>query len=214
VSLEQYRRLAAALHEAQIEKGLKAVVVTSAVPKEGKTLTAVNLALTFTESYGRRVLLVDADLRNPSVQTILSIQSERGLSDVLRGDGMDVPVVQISSLLAVLPSGRSDTSPLAGLSSERMRLFLQESAARYDWVIIDTPPLGLVSDAQLLTRLTQAAVFVIRAGSTPYEVIERALTELGPQFVVGTVLNSVDRAAIPVRDYYGDYSRRMDTQTS
>ena len=210
VSLEQYRRLAAALHEAQVEKGLKTVVVTSALPKEGKTLTAVNLAFTFTESYGRRVLLVDADLRAPSVHSVVGIENEKGLGDVLKADSANVPVVPISSLLSVLPAGRPDKSPLAGISSERMRLFLQESAARYDWVILDTPPLGVVSDAQLLTGLTQAAVFVIRAGSTPFAAIDRALAELGPDFVVGTVLNAVEEGALPPMTYYGSYHRRDD----
>jgi capsular exopolysaccharide synthesis family protein len=210
LSVEQYRRLAASLHEIQVEKGLKTVVVTSAVPKEGKTLTAVNLALTFSASYGRRVLLIDADLRASSVHRVLGTPNDRGLSDVLRSDRVEAPILSLSPLLSVLPAGHSDSSPLAGISSERMRLFLQDCAARYDWVILDTPPLGLVSDAQLLARLTQAAVFVIRAGSTPYSVIERALTELGREYLVGTVLNGVEETALPIRDYYGDYSQAQE----
>jgi capsular exopolysaccharide synthesis family protein len=205
MSLEQYRRLAATLHDAQVDKGLKAVVITSAVPKEGKTLTAVNLALTFSESYGRRVLLIDADLRRPSVHDVLGIPNTRGLSDVLAADRIELPTVDVSPLLAVLPSGHPDQSPLAGLSSERMRILLEEVASRYDWVILDTPPLGLLSDATLLTRLTQAAVFVIRAGSTPHAVIDRAITDLGREYVIGTVLNGVEEDAIPVKGYYGDY---------
>jgi protein-tyrosine kinase len=205
VSLEQYRRLAATLHDIQVEKGLKTLVITSAVPKEGKTLTAVNLALTLSESYGRRVLLIDADLRRPSVHEVIGIPNERGLSDVLRADRVELPTVQVSPLLTVLPSGRPEQNPLAGLSSERMRILLDESATRYDWVILDTPPLGLLSDAQLLTRLTQAAVFVIRAGATPFQVIDRAIAELGREFIIGTVLNGVEEDAIPATGYYGDY---------
>jgi protein-tyrosine kinase len=205
VSLEQYRRLAATLHDAQVEKGLKTIVVTSAVPQEGKTLTAVNLALTFSESYGRRVLLIDADLRRPSVHEVIGIPNDRGLSDVLRADRVELPTVQVTPLLTVLPSGRPEQNPLAGLSSERMRILLDESSARYDWVILDTPPLGLLSDAQLLTRLTQAAVFVIRAGSTPFAVVDKAIAELGREYVIGTVLNGVDEDAIPATGYYGDY---------
>src|SRR5688500_11761690 len=86
VSLEQYRRLAATLHDAQIERGLKTVMVTSAVPREGKTLTVVNLALTLSESYGRRVLLIDADLRRPSIHEVLGISNGTGLSDMLYSD--------------------------------------------------------------------------------------------------------------------------------
>ncbi|HLG59255.1 MAG TPA: CpsD/CapB family tyrosine-protein kinase [Vicinamibacterales bacterium] len=205
VSLEQYRRLAATLHEAQVEKGLRAVVVTSSVPREGKTLTAVNLALTLSESYGRRVLLIDADLRRPSVHELLGLQNERGLADVLHSDRAEIPTVQVSPLLTVLPAGPPDQNPLAGLSSERMRILLEESTGRYDWVILDTPPLALLSDAQLLSRLTQAAVFVIRAGVTPFAVVDRAITELGREFIIGTVLNGVDQNAVPATGYYGDY---------
>lgn len=205
VSLEQYRRLAATLHEAQVGKGLKTVVVTSAVPKEGKTLTAVNLALTLSESYGRRVLLVDADLRRPSVHEVLGIPNAKGLSEVLRSERPELPLIQVSPLLSVLPSGRPDNNPLAGLSSERMRILLDEVSAQYDWVILDTPPLALLSDGQLLVRLTQAAVFVIRAGSTPFSVVNRAIDELGREFIIGVVLNGVEEGAIPATAYYGDY---------
>jgi capsular exopolysaccharide synthesis family protein len=204
VSLEQYRRLAASLHEVQVERGLRTVVVTSAAPKEGKTLTAVNLALTLSESYGRRVLIIDADLRRPSVHHVLGIANDRGLSDVLRADRIDPPMVQVAPLLTVLPSGRPDQNPLAGLSSDRMRLVLQDCATRYDWIIIDTPPLGMLPDAQILTRLTQAAVFVIRAGATSFPAVNRAIEELGREFIVGTVLNGVQDDAISSA-HYGQY---------
>ena len=205
VSLEQYRRLAATLHDAQVEKGLKTIVVTSAVPKEGKTLTAINLALTFSESYGRRVLLIDADLRRPSVHEVLGIPNKKGLSEVLRSDRLELPIVQVSPLLSVLPSGRPEQNPLAGLSSERMRTLLDETSSHYDWIILDTPPIALLSDAQLLARLTQAAVFVIRARSTPFAVVDRAIAGLGREFIIGTVLNGVEENAIPDTGYYGDY---------
>jgi capsular exopolysaccharide synthesis family protein len=210
VALEQYRRLAATLHEAQVGKGLKTVVVTSAVPKEGKTLTAANLALTLSESYGRRVLLVDADLRRPQVHQLLGIGHERGLAEVLRGDKFESSMVRVSPLLTVLPAGRPDPNPQAGLSSDRMRQFVDDCALRFDWVILDTPPLALQSDAQLLARLTQAVVFVIRAGSTPFEVVNRAVAELGRECIVGTVLNGVDEAALPERAYYGEYYQNRE----
>ena len=204
-SLEQYRSLAASLHEAQVQRGLKTVVVTSAVPNEGKTITAVNLALTFSESYSRRVLLIDADMRKPSVHEVIGIPNRKGLAEALRSDRAHLEGLRVSPLLHVLPSGRVDNSPLAGLSSERMRALLEEAASRYDWVILDTPPLALVSDAQLLARLTQAVVFVIRAGTTPFSVVNKALDELGRDHVVGIVLNGVDAEAIPATGYYGDY---------
>jgi len=206
VSTEQYRRLAAALHDAQVAKGLKTVMVTSAVPREGKTLTIVNLALTLSESYGRRVLLIDADLRRPSIHEVLRIHNERGLSEVLASTGNELPLVQISHRLWVLPAGRSEKNhPLAGLSSDRMRAVLDDAAGRFDWVLLDTPPIGLLPDAQVLGRLVRAAVFVIRAGMTPFAVVERAMADLGRDFIIGTVLNDVQPKAVPATGYYGHY---------
>ena len=84
MSLEQYRKLAAVLHEAQVQSQTKTVMITSALPHEGKTLTVVNLALTLTESYARRVLVIDADLRAPSLHTVFDISNQRGLSEALQ----------------------------------------------------------------------------------------------------------------------------------
>src|SRR5262245_56098502 len=206
--IEQYRRLAATLHEAQVEKGLKTIIVTSAVPQEGKTLTAVNLALTLSESYGRRVLLIDADLRRPSLHTLFGIPNQAGLSEVLKSESHELPLVQVSSNCSLLLSGRTERNPLAGLSSPRMRSLLDDVASKYDWILLDTPPVGLLPDSQILAHLTQAALFVIRAGETPYEVVEKAMGELGRDCIIGTVLNAIDENAVrPARYGYGYYSR-------
>jgi len=203
--IEQYRRLAATLHDAQMEKGLKTVMVTSAVPREGKTLTAINLALTFSESYGRRVLLIDADLRRPSIHEVLAIPNDHGLSELLQSDRIEPTTVSVSPGLAVLPAGNISENPLAGLSSARMRTFVEEMATRFDWVLLDTPPVGLLPDAQVLGRVAQAAVFVIRAGATPYPVVDRAIAELGRDCIIGTVLNGVEERTLPATAYYGHY---------
>jgi capsular exopolysaccharide synthesis family protein len=208
IAREQYRRIAASLHEAQVAKGLKTVVVTSALPREGKTLTSINLALTLSESYGRRVLLIDADLRMPSVDQVLGLPNQKGLSDVLRADRVQLPAIAVSKLLDVLLSGRPEKEPLAGLSSNRMSALLEFATAHYDWVIVDTPPIALLSDAQLVAGMTQAVVFVIRAGSTPFPVVSKALDALGRDLVIGTVLNAVEGTALPAASYYGGYSKK------
>jgi capsular exopolysaccharide synthesis family protein len=202
VSVEQYRRLGAVLHDAQIESGLKTLMVTSALPGEGKTLTVVNLALTLSEAYGRRVLVIDADLRWPSVHQFLGVSNERGLSEALGTAGGELPLIEVSPRLTVLPSGRPGENPLAGLTSDRMRELLDECAARFDWVLLDTAPVGFLPDAQLLSRLTRAVVFVIGAGSTPSAVVERAFAELDHECIIGTVLNRVEKDTIPAVNYY------------
>jgi capsular exopolysaccharide synthesis family protein len=206
VAAEQYRKLAATLHDAQAERGLKTVLVTSAVPQEGKTFTVANLAVTLAESYGRRVLLIDADLRRPNVHNLFGIANTTGLSEVLGSDRLDVPFVHLSPLLSVLTAGRPGPAPLAALVSERMRVLLHECASEFDWVLLDAPPVGLLSDAQLLTRQTDAVVFVIAAGVTPYAMVERAVADLGRDAIIGTVLNRVDERTIPVAGYYGHYA--------
>jgi capsular exopolysaccharide synthesis family protein len=206
VSREQYRRLAAVLCEEQAEDQLASVVVTSAVPGEGKTLTVINLGLTLSESYGRRVLVIDADLRAPTVHTALGIANERGLSEALGDAGSDLPITQITARFGVMTAGRSASNPLAGFSSPRMGEILRDVAARFDWVLLDTSPVGIVPDAQVLARLVGGVVLVIGAGKTPAAAVERAVAELGgPEAIIGTVLNRIDERRIPDTGYYGHY---------
>jgi capsular exopolysaccharide synthesis family protein len=205
VPFEQYRRLAAALHDVQLQQGLKTLMLTSALPAEGKTLTTVNLALTLSDSYARRVLIIDADLRWPSVHEVLGVANEAGLNEALHGERFDLPIHHISPRLSVLTAGRPGLTPLAGLTSPRMAALIDECANQFDWVFLDTPPIGLLPDAQLLARLTRAVVFVIAAGSTPAATVERAVAELGPDCIIGTVLNRVDERRIPEAGYYSRY---------
>jgi capsular exopolysaccharide synthesis family protein len=207
IVVEQYRRLAAALHDAQIERGLKTLMVTSALPREGKTLTAVNLALTLSDSYARRVLLVDADLRKPSVHEVLGLANDKGLSEALAGERGASSLVKVSGRFSVLPAGQPGPAPLAGLTSDRMRELLDQFEAEFDWIILDTPPVGFLPDGQLLARLTRAVVFVIGAGSSQYPAVERAVADLGRDCIIGTVLNRVNERVIPARAYYEAYQR-------
>lgn len=202
VSLEQYRRLATALVEAQAQRGVKSVLVSSALPREGKTLTASNLALTLSESYARRVLLIDADLRRPSVHTLFRLPNTGGLSEGLRAEQGQLPLVEVSPTLAVLPGGSGDPDPMAGLASDRMEGLIKEATGRFDWIIVDSPPLGVLSDAQLLARFVDGVLLVVAAGSTPYTLVQRAIAELGPERILGVVLNQADERLIPNADHY------------
>jgi protein-tyrosine kinase len=206
VAVEQYRRLAGSLHELQAAHGVKTVMVTSAVPREGKTLTISNLALTLSESYGRRVLLIDADLRRPSVHHVFGVDNVRtGLSEGLRSESAELALVQLSPRLSVLPAGKPEADPMAGLTSERMRVLLDEAARTFDWVLLDAPPVGIMPDANLLAALTQGVVFVVAAGVTPFQIVNRALDEIGRDSIVGVVLNRTATDAIPHTQYYNEY---------
>src|SRR5688572_7603735 len=119
-SVEEYRRLAAVLHLTQAERGIKVIMVTSAQPGEGKTLTAVNIALTLSESYRRSVLLVDADLRRPTLHEIFQVPNVAGLNDGLKGSvDRKLALVRYSPHLAILPAGKPDPDPMSALTSDR-----------------------------------------------------------------------------------------------
>jgi capsular exopolysaccharide synthesis family protein len=205
-SLEHYRRLAAVLHQTHLTTGLRVVMIASAIAGEGKTLTSANLALTLSESYRRRVLLIDADLRRPSIHTLFGLENLDGLTDVLKSAGeRKVSTRAVSATLSVVTAGRPDSEQMAHLTSDRMRRLLKEAVEVYDWVIIDTPPVALLSDAKLLAAMVDGAVLVVRAGSTPYTIVQRAIQAIGPERILGTVLNGAEASAVAGHSYYDGY---------
>lgn len=192
-SVEQYRRLAATLHHDQAERGTKKVMIASAVAGEGKSLTALNLALTLSESYHRRVVLIDADLRCPSIHEMLNMPNVAGLNEALTNPRQNRATLRaVSQRLSVLPAGRPNPDPMAPLTSRRMSQLLDKAAANFDWVVVDTPPVVLLPDTNLLAAMVDVAVLVIQAGRTSYDHIERAVTMLGRERVLGVVLNGAE----------------------
>jgi capsular exopolysaccharide synthesis family protein len=203
---EQYRRLAAMLHRMQAESGLKVVMIASAAANEGKSLTASNLAMTLSESYRRSVLLIDADLRRPTLHTIFKVPAARGLSGILDAiEERDLPVHAVSANLTILPAGRPSADPMAGLTSQRMRRLIGDARDAFDWVIIDTPPIGLLTDANLLGSMVDGAILVVRADITPCDLVQRSVEALGRDRLLGVVLNGTT-ARSAGRGYYKYYN--------
>jgi receptor protein-tyrosine kinase len=186
---EQYRRIAAVLHEAQHAKGLRVVMVASAVGGEGKTLTAVNLALTLSESYKRRVLLVDGDFRAPTLHRAFPFISNTPTAETSNARGMELVLGDVSATLAILSSRESTSDPMADLTSERMKEVIADARRTYDWVVVDTPPVVALPDAPLLGSMVDGVVLVIRAGSTAHALVARAIDSLGRSRILGVVLN-------------------------
>jgi protein-tyrosine kinase len=190
---EQFRRLAATLHHAQLLQKLKVIMITSANAAEGKSLTAANLALTLSESYRREVLLIDADLRRPSLHEVFQVPNVAGLNDGLqRSAEGQLCAVKITPTLTLLPAGRPDPDPMSGLTSARMRHILEEAQARFDWVILDTPPIGLLADASIVGTMVDGALLVIRAGQTPHPAVLKAVERFGRERILGVVLNDTE----------------------
>ena len=204
LSIEQYRRLAARLHLAQAESGIKTVMIASAIPGEGKTLTATNLALTLSQSYSREVLLIDGDLRRPSLHDMFGLPNLNGLNDGVKNAAESkVPVTHVRDRLTLLTAGRPDPDPMSVLTSERMQRVISEARGRFDWVIVDTPPVGLLTDAKLLAAFVDVVIVVIRAGETRFEAIQNAINAMGREKIFGVVLNHA--AVQPGEDYRYQY---------
>ena len=201
---EQYNRLAAAIHQLQSERRLKVVMITSSTPHEGKTVTAGNLAKTLSESYQSRVLLIDADLRRPSLHSLFGTSNARGLSDTLVEWGPP-PIVQLTPRLALLTAGSRTSDPIRMLTSDRMRLLIDGARVEFDCVVIDTAPIGLLPDAGLVGSLADGTVLVVRAGSTPREIVHRAAAAVGVDRIIGVVLNGIAEEDVAGGSNYRDY---------
>ena len=217
--VEQYRRLAAALHHAQLQRNVRTVMITSAVASEGKTLTATNLALTLSHSYKRRVLLIDADLRRPAVHDVFGISNKSGLCEALgAGQAHQLPLAQVSMNLWILTAGEATGDPMSVLASDEMKMLLVGAAEHFDWVIIDTPPVAMLSDANLLASMIDGAILVIGAASTPFPLVRRAAEAIGAERIMGTVLNRIDRSQMVggygYYDYYGYTKNEIDQKRS
>jgi protein-tyrosine kinase len=213
--LEQFRRLAGTLHNAQAATGIRTVLVSSTNPNEGKTLTALNLAFVLSESYGRRVLLIDADLRRPSISEVVEVTGSVGLSAALKATS-DQPlgVIPLTATLTLLPGGSPDPDPLSGLTSARMKRILDEAKASFDWVILDGPPVGPLADASLLTAMVEGTLFVIKAAHTSHAQATKAIERLGRDRILGVVLNGANPAGSEMYpDYYQAYGPGSGSQS-
>jgi polysaccharide biosynthesis transport protein len=201
--VEAFRTLGSSvmLEAAGRKRVLRSIVVTSSQPGEGKTTVSVNLAIALAQQ-GSRVILVDADLRRPSVHRALGFRNVRGLSGYLGGLSEWAPCVLpgLSPGLDTLPAGRSAQNPIALLSSTRMRILISELLEEYDYLIVDSPALmPNLMDARVLAGMVDGTLMVVRSGMAPRDYVIRARKQLNN--VVGVVLNSMDVRAM--EDYYG-----------
>jgi polysaccharide biosynthesis transport protein len=189
--------------------GGQSLVVTSSGPGEGKTVVATNLALALAQT-GQRVLLIDADMRRPRVHEVLDQRQEPGLSNVLTGDASyDAAVLEIEKTgLRVLTAGHMPPNPAELLGSKRFKDLLDTLKARFDWIVVDTPPVMAVTDAPVVAHIADGAIFVVGAEMTSRGVAKTAVEQLinANGRVLGAVLNRVDLDHNGY--YYSQYYRR------
>lgn len=205
VFVEQYRRLGTALHHAQIKDGIRSLLVTSAVGSEGKTLCATNLALMLSRSFKRRVLLVDGDLRKPSVHQLLQIENGAGLTDVLTRPGGRLPLHTLPPALSVITAGQHDPDPVSLLVSAAAGRFFSDARDQFDWIVVDTPPVVLFPDAELFADRLDTCVMVVSAPTTSPQVAARAVAALGASRTLGVILNRAQPTEVAAGYGYGQY---------
>jgi capsular exopolysaccharide synthesis family protein len=210
---EAYRTLRTNIQFSSFENDIKTILITSSGPSEGKTTTSGNLALTFAES-GKKVLLIDCDLRRPSVHKKFFISNQIGLSNLLV-DNLKLEDVAIKQLdnLYILTSGIIPPNPADMLGSKKMRTFIEEMKKEFDYIILDTPPIIAVTDAQLLSTMADGVLLVVSSGQAEREAAARAkelLLKVRAN-ILGVVLNKLElksRRGYGYYYYYGNDKER------
>lgn len=201
---EEFRTLRSRLYHAREQKPLSKLLVTSALPKEGKSFTAANLAQVIVRQHGRRALLIDADLRNPQLHNLLGAEPGPGLAEYLRGEADEYAVLQRGPManLLLIPAGRVGTNAAEMLANGRIKSLLSRLEPMFDWIIIDSPPAVPVADATILARDCDGVLLVVRSNSTPTDAARRARSEFASRNVVGVVLNGITPEQSPYMQYY------------
>jgi capsular exopolysaccharide synthesis family protein len=177
---ERFRTLRSRLYRIRESQPLQSILISSAIPAEGKTLVCTNLAYALVRQHGCHVLLIDADLRSPRIHTLRGAPAAPGLADYLQSTATEFEVTQRGSEdgLCVIPAGNHVTHPSELISGDRMKQFLDRVKPAFDWIIIDSPPALPVADASVLGGLVDGVLFVVRANSTPSEASQKACKEL------------------------------------
>lgn len=204
---EQFRTLRSRLYQLRGNQSLRTLLVTSAIPGEGKTFVTANLAQAIVRQPDRRALIIDADLRCARLHLPLGAPTTPGLTDYLRGEADEMAVIQHGQEgnLCFIAGGSEVTDPSELLSNGRLKRLLDRVTPVFDWVILDSPPCVPVADASILAEMCDGVLMVVRAGSTPSAIAEKARQELQGKNVVGVVLNAVDAVGMYGAAYYHGY---------
>lgn len=202
--MEEFRTLRSRLYQLREKQTLSKLLVTSALPREGKSFTSANLAQVIVRQHGRRVLLIDADLRNPQLHKLLGADRGPGLFEYLRSEADEFSIMQRGSMenLFFIPAGTASSNPAELLANGRLRTLLNRVEGMFDWIIIDSAPAVPVSDAALLANDCDGVLLVVRSNSTPMDAARRAAKEFADRNVVGVVLNGITPELSPYTQYY------------
>ena len=206
IAAESYRTLRTNIQYSSFDNEYRTIVVTSSEPGEGKTVTSGNLALALAQGENK-VLLVDCDMRKPSIHKNFRISNESGLTDLLlHKKTMEQVMVNYNKNLTIVPAGRVSPNPSEMLGSRAMGTFLEEMKNHFDYIVMDTPPLGAVTDAQVLSTKVDGTILVVKAGATKKDVVINSVNLIKKVNgnLNGTVLNGVEQSKNKYYYYYGN----------
>lgn len=207
LAAEKFRFLGVRLRQLQQYRPLKKMLITSTIPQEGKSTVAANLACALAQRTQQKTLLVDGDLRRPSVAKLFGLGKIAGFADWLQGEGG--PTTSIYHLenagMWVLPAGSTVRNPLELLQSGRLSALMEQLASWFDWIIIDSPPVLPMADTSIWMKQADAILLVARQGSTEKDQLKRGIEAMDQKKLLGALLNSSENAA--QSDYYYQYTQ-------
>lgn len=202
---EAYRVLRTNIQFANLDKDIKTMVVTSSSPTEGKTTITSNLGITMARG-GKKVLLIDGDLRRPRLHKVFSINNNIGLTHLVMGVNLSDVVYNIDSIgVDLITSGPLPPNPSELLGSKKIKYFLDECKERYDIILVDSPPVGVVTDGAILSAICDGTILVVAANQTSIDDSQKAKDALNKvkANIIGVVLNKVKISRRDYRNYYG-----------
>ncbi|MCP4748636.1 MAG: polysaccharide biosynthesis tyrosine autokinase [Desulfobacteraceae bacterium] len=186
------------------EKRIRTILVTSAMPGDGKSFVSANLSVCIAQGIEEYVLLMDCDIRRPTIHKILGLNQIEGISDYLATDNGLAQYIRNTDIpkLSVIPGGKPPANPTELLTSKKMKSLLDEVVSRYNdrYIIIDSPPPAMASETKAIAKFVDAIIIVVKARKTPRKAVSELIESLGKENVLGIVFNSSDQT---VKSYYG-----------
>jgi protein-tyrosine kinase len=225
-TVEQFRRLRSHVYQAHSEAPMKTILVASGMPSEGKSFVAANLAMSMARNSVNNILLIDGDLRRPTLHSLLGAPNTPGLSDYLQGQADLIDIMQryrspktggdgaaeIISNLTFIPSGRASDNSSELVANHRIEELIAAASPYFNWIVIDSPPILAVTDAVDLARAADAVLLIAREASTRYDVAQRAQAAFSNSRILGFVLNAASEAPRKNSYDYGYYYYHSESE--